>query len=32
MKVNGDSVTNENKIKQFFDANHRYISTLDFFS
>lgn len=30
MKVNGDSVTNENKIKQFLDANRGYISTSDF--
>lgn len=30
MKVNGDSMTNENKIKQFLDANHGYISTSDF--
>ena len=30
MKVNGDSMTNEDKIKQFLDANHGYISTSDF--
>ena len=30
MKVNGDSMTNENKIKQFLDANCGYISTSDF--
>ena len=30
MKVNGDSMTNENKIKQFLDANRGYISTSDF--
>ena len=30
MKVNGDSMTNEYKIKQFLDANHGYISTSDF--
>ena len=27
MKVNGDSMNNEDKIKQFLDANHGYIST-----
>lgn len=30
MKVNGDSMTNEDKIKQFLDANHGYIFTSDF--
>ena len=30
MKVNGDSMTNEDKIKQFLVANHGYISTSDF--
>ena len=30
MKVNDDSMTNEDKIKQFLDANHGYISTSDF--
>ena len=30
MKVNGDSMTNEDKIKQFLDANHGYMSTSDF--
>ena len=30
MKVNGDSMTNEDKIKQFLDTNHGYISTSDF--
>lgn len=30
MKVNGDSMDNETKIKQFLDANHGYISTSDF--
>lgn len=30
MKVNGGSMTNEDKIKQFLDANHGYISTSDF--
>ncbi len=30
MKVNGDSMTNEDKIKKFLDANHGYISTSDF--
>lgn len=30
MKVNGDSMTNEDKIKQFLDTNHGYIYTSDF--
>ena len=30
MKVNDDSMTNEDKIKQFLDANHGYIFTSDF--
>lgn len=30
MKVNGDSITNEDKIKQFLDINHGYISTSHF--
>lgn len=30
MKVNGDSMTNEDKIKQFLGTNHGYISTSDF--
>lgn len=30
MKVNGDSMTNEDKIKQFLNANYGYISTSDF--
>ena len=30
MKVNNDSMTNEDKIKQFLDANHGYIFTSDF--
>lgn len=30
MKVNGDSMDNENKIKKFLDSNHGYILTSDF--
>ncbi len=32
MKVNGDSVSNEDKIKEFLDKNHGYISTSEILS